>query len=281
VAAATELLAFTARVLDLPGAHSQVNADLAGALLAEATVASARRNSDWDRLAEACASDNRRKVRDALLARIGARQGQGRSYAIDITALVPAIAAVKRTWTLTPPPDEAPTEFKRLYADLQGRLDQAIAGELTRLRAWHERVTAALETDGSPADIADAFTRAAEAAWESGSFEPKRLRGEFGETARVLRRTRFSVIREVGDLIGQPPRPVTGKLLSDLAVDRARPMAEIDQFVSQAAQIIDASQASATQQISTLKAGGGSRDELFSLGAALGELEELFRKARG
>jgi hypothetical protein len=258
-----------------------VNADLAGALLTEVTAPPARRNSDWDRLAEACASDNRRKVRDALLARIGARQGQGRPYAIDITALVPAITTVKRTWALTPPPDEAPAEFKRLHADVQGRLDRAIADEFVRLRAWHERVTAALETDSSPADISDAFTRAAEAAWESGSFEPKRLRGEFAETAKVLRRTRFSVIREVGNLIGQPSQPVTGKLLSDLAVDRARPMAEIDQFVSQAAQIIGASQANATQQISTLKAGGGSKDELLSLEAALGELEELFRKARG
>ena len=57
-------------------------------------------------------------------------------------------------------------------------------------------------------------------------------------------------------------------------------MAEIDQFVSQATQIISASQERATQQISTLKAGGGSKDELPSLQAALGELEELFRKAR-
>ena len=161
---------------------------------------------------------------------------------------MPAITAIKRTWTLTSPPDEAPTEFKRLYSDVQGRLDQAITDELARLRAWHERVTAALEVDGSPADIADTVTRAAEAAVASGSFEPQRLRGEFDETARVFRRTRYSVIREVGDLIAQAPQPVTGKLLSDLAVDRGRPMAEIDQFVSQATQIISASQERATQQ---------------------------------
>ena len=141
-------------------------------------------------------------------------------------------------------------------------------------------MTAALEVDGSPADIAETVTRAAEAAVASGSFEPQRLRREFDETARVFRRTRYSVIREVGDLIAQAPQPVTGKLLSDLAVDRGRPMAEIDQFVSQATQIISASQERATQQISTLKAGGGSKDELPSLQAALGELEELFRKAR-
>ena len=280
VSAATELLVFTARVLDLPGAHSQLTADLASALLTNATVESPRRNSAWDKLTDACASDNRRKVRDALLGRIGARQGQGRPYAIDITALVPAITAIKRTWTLTSPPDEAPNEFKRLYSDVQGRLDQAITAELARLRAWHERVTAALEVDGSPADIADTVTRAVEVAVASGSFEPQRLRGEFDETARVFRRTRYSVIREVGDLIAQEPQPVTGKLLSDLAVDRGRPMAEIDQFVSQATQIITASQERATQQINTLKAGGGSKDELPSLQAALGELEELFRKAR-
>ena len=281
VAAAIELLAFTARVLDLPGAHSQVNADLVSALLAEVTAPSARRNSDWDRLAEACASDNRRKVRDALLARISARQGQGRPYAIDITALVPAITAIKRTWTLTSPPDQAPTEFKRLYADVQGRLDQAITGELERLRAWHEHVTAALDTDASPADIADAVTRASEAAVASGSFEPQRLRSELDATARAFRRTRYSVIRDVGDLIAQAPQSVTGRLLSDLAVDRARPMTEIGQFVSQAAQILSASQERAIQQISTLKSGGGSQDELTSLQAALNELDELFREARG
>ena len=99
---------------------ARLNADLASALLTSATVEPPRRNSAWDKLADACASDNRRKVRDALLGRIGARQGQGRPYAIDITALVPAITAIKRTWTLTSPPDEAPTEFKRLYSDVQG-----------------------------------------------------------------------------------------------------------------------------------------------------------------
>jgi hypothetical protein len=281
VAAATELLAFTARVLDLPGGHSQVNADLAGALLTEITAAPARRNSDWDRLAEACASDYRRKVRDALLARIGARQGTGRAYAVDFTALVPAITAIKRTWTLAPPPDEAPIEFKRLYGEVQGRLDQAITSELVRLQTWYERVIAALGAETSPADIVEAFTRAAEAALESGSFEPQRLRGEFDETARAFRRTRYSVIAEVGDLMSNAPHSLTGKLLSELAVDRARPMAEIDQFVGQATQIISASETRATQQISTLKTGGGSKDALLSLLDALGELEELFRKARG
>ena len=282
VSAAAELLLFTARVLDLPGAHSQLNGDLAGALLADvanATPNAPRRDAAWDRLTDACASDNRRKVRDALLGRIGARQGHGRPHAIDLTALVPAISAMKRTWTLTLPPDEAPTEFKRLYADVQGRLDQAITGELERLRAWFDHVTAALDTDASPADIADAVTRAADAAVASGSFEPQRLRSELDATARAFRRTRYSVIREVSELIAQAPQPVTGKLLSDLAVDRVRPMTEIGQFVSQAREIVSASQERAAQQISILKAGGGSKDELTSLQAALAELDELFRKA--
>lgn len=279
VIAAAQLLAFTARVLDLPGAHSQVNADVAGALLTDVTAQPASRNSAWDRLVDACASDNRRKVRDALLARIGARQGQGRPHAIDITALAPAITAIKRTWALTQPPDDAPNEFKRLYGEVQGRLDQAIADELMRLRSWHERVTAALDINGSPPDIADVVGRATGAAMASGSFEPQRLRAEFDETARAFRRARYSVVREVGELIAQQTQPMTGKLLSDLAVDRARPMAEIDQFVSQAAQIIGASQARAKQQISILKAGGGSQDELLSIQAALKELEGLFRKA--
>jgi hypothetical protein len=281
VAAATELLVFTARILDLPGAHSQVNADLASALLTDVTAAPARRHSAWDRLADACASDNRRKVRDALLARTGARQGQGRPYAIDITALIPAITAIKRTWTLTPPPDEAPTEFKRLHGEIQSRLDQAITDEAARLGAWHERVTAVLEPAGSPAAIADTITRAVQDAIASGSFEPQRLRDEFDQTTRTFRRTRYSVIQEVGDIISQASVAATGKRLSDLAIDRTHPMSEIDQFVSQATQIISASQARAAQQISTLKAGGGGEDELVSLQTELEELEELIRRACG
>jgi hypothetical protein len=281
VPTATEMLSLTARILDLPGAHGQTNADLVNALLADATGMAGHRNSTWDQLANASASDNRRKVREALLARITARQGTGGPQAIDITALVPAITAFKRTWSLRPPPDEAPTEFKRLYGDVQGKLDVAISGELERLRAWHERVTAVLEPVDSPAEIADTVARAVQAAMQSGSFEPQRLRDEFDESARVFRRTRYSVIREVGELVAQAPSLTVGKLLSDLAVDRSRPMAEIDQFLSQAAQIISASQARAAQQITTLKAGGGSKDELLSLQTALDDLKELFRKACG
>jgi hypothetical protein len=281
VPTATEMLSLTARVLDLPGAHGQTNADLVNALLSDGTGMAGRRNSTWDQLANASASDYRRKIRDALLARIAARQGTGGPLAIDITALVPAITAFKRTWSLTPPPDEAPNEFKRLYGDVQGKLDVAIRGELERLRAWHERVTAVLEPVDSPTEIADTIARAAQAAMRSGSFEPQRLRDEFDESARVFRRTRYSVIREVGDLVAQASLLTVGKLLSDLAVDRTRPMAEIDQFLNQASQVISASQARAAQQISTLKAGGGSKDELLSLQAALRDLKELFRKACG
>jgi hypothetical protein len=281
VAAATELLVFTARILDLPGAHSQVNADLVSALLTDLTVVPPRRNDAWDRLADASASDNRRKVRDALLARIGARQGQGRPQAIDITAVVAALTTIKRTWALTRPPDEAPNEFKRLYNDVQSRLEQAVADEITRLRAWHEHVGAELATGDTPADIADFVTRGVDVALESGSFEPQRLRGEFHETTKAFRRTRYSVIAEIGDLLDQASLPATGKLLSDLAMDRAQPMAEIDRFVGQAAEIMSASRARAKQQIATLEAGTGGKDELLSLKAMLGELEELFREARG
>ena len=281
VPTATEILSLTARILDLPGAHGQTNADLVNALLADATGMAGHRNSTWDQLANASASDNRRKVRDALLARIAARQGTGGPQAIDITALVPSITAFKRTWSLRPPPDEAPNEFKRLYGDVQGKLDVAISGELERLRAWHERVTAVLEPVDSPVEIADTVARAVQAAMQSGSFEPQRLRDEFDESARVFRRTRYSVIREVGDLVAQASSLTVGKLLSDLAIDRSRPMAEIDQFLSQAAQIISASEGRAAQQIATLKAGGGSKDELLSLQTALDDLKELFRKACG
>ena len=279
VAAATELLAFTARVLDLPGAHSQTNAELANALLTDATGMPVRRNSAWDRLADACAADSRRKVKDALLVRIGARQGTGRPHAIDITALVPPLTTFKRTWVLTPPRDEAPTEFERLYKEVQAKLGDAITDELERLRAWHKRVTAALDPDGSPGQIADATTRATQAAVQSGIFEPLRLRNEFDETTRAFRRTRYSVIGEVGDLVAQASSLAAGKLLSELAVDRSRPIAEIDRFVTQAAQIVDASRVRAEQQIQTFQAGTGGKNQVLSLRAALDELEDLIREA--
>jgi hypothetical protein len=279
VAAATELLVFTARVLDLPGAHSQTNADLVNALLTDVGGTAVRRNTAWDKLAIACASDSRRKVRDALLARVGARQGTGRPYAVDITGMFAAITTLKRTWSLSPPPDDAPTEFKRLYNDVQSRLQEAIDDELERLRAWHQHVTAALDPDVTPADIADIVAKAALAALEAGSFEPQRLRQDFDETVRAFRRTRYSVIREIGDLVSEAPSLSIGKLLSDLAIDRSRPMTEIDRFVTQARQILDASRARAKQQVATFQAAGAGKDELLSLEASLDAMERAIREA--
>jgi hypothetical protein len=278
VASATELLAFTARILNLPGAHSHANADLASALLTDVIASVARRNNRWDKLADACASDNRRKIRDALLARIGARQGNGRAQAIDITALVPTIATFRRTWTLTEPPDEAPGHFQRLYREIQRWRESAISDELTRLGAWHERVTAALDPTASPAEVADAVVKAAQAAMQAGSFEPPRLRNELEEAARAFRRTRYSVIREVGDLVAQAPTLSAGRLLSDLATDRSRPMADIDRFVSQATQAIDASSARARQLILTYQAGGGGNADLTALQGALEAIQEIMQE---
>jgi len=279
VSAATEQLAFTARILSLPGGHSQTAAELTNALLTDASGTMDRRNTGWDRLTDACASDFRRKVRDALLTRVGARQGTGRPHAIDITALTPAITALKRTWVMTPPPDDAPVEFKRLYSDVQSKLDGAVVDELARLRAWHDRVSVAVDVDGAPAEISDAVARAAQAALEAGIFEPQRLRIEFGETAKAFRRTRFSVLREVGDIIAQAPTQSPGKLLSDLAVDRSRPMSEIERFVSQAVQIIDASRARATQQIGAFQTGEDGIGAVRSLEAKLDAIEKRIHEA--
>jgi hypothetical protein len=276
VVAATELLVFTARVLDLPGAHSQINAELINAALSDPGASPARRGSAWDRLVDACASDNRRRVREVLLARVGARQGTGRPQAIDATSIQPAVTAFKRSWTLTPPNDAAPNEFKRLFADIDGRLREAIEDEARRLRQWHDTVAGELDAEANAADIADALARSSQAALEAGVFEPSRLRSEFEDTIRAFRRTRFSVVREIAEIVAGAESQQLGKLLSDLsASERTRPMQEIDLFRRQAATIVDASTERATQQIATLRSGGGGADEIASLDESLEKLAKV------
>jgi hypothetical protein len=217
-------------------------------------------------------------VRDALLARVGARQGIGRPQAIDVTAVQPAVTAFKRSWTLEAPGDAAPTEFKRLFSDIDSRQREAIDDELRRLGEWYDAVTAEFDTEGSATDIADVVARAAQRALEAGVFEPTRLRSEFDETVKLFRRTRFSVAREVNEIVVGAPSQQAGKLLSDLASsDRTRPMDEVDRFRRQASTIIDASTERARQQIAILRSAGGGADELASLRASL----EQLRRALG
>jgi hypothetical protein len=279
VVAATELLALTARVLNLPGAHSQTNGDLTNALLTDASGVTLLRNTAWDKLTTACAGEDRRRVRDALLARISARQGIGRPQAVDTSRVSTALTAFKRTWTLTSPPDSAPSEFRQLYAAVQARLHDAIDEELTRLRSWRDRVTEALDPTSAPAEIVDAVSRAAQAAMESGSFEPPQLRQDFEETAKVFRRSKYSVIREVGILLDEANSYPLGKLLSELAIDRSRPMAEIDRFVAEARQIIAASRQRARQQISAFQAGAVGLDGVSELQTSLAAIETAIREA--
>jgi len=281
VQSATELLILSARILDVPGAHAQTNVELLNALLAEAPPTASRRGSAWDRLVDACSSDNRRKVRDALLDRIGARQGGGpTSHAIETGVLSGALTAFKRSWVLSEPPDAAPTEFKRLYADIQGRIDPAVAEELERLRSWHERTTAAIDPSASPADISDAVAEAAEAALSAGIFEPQRLRTEFTETARVFRRTRFSVVKEIGEVVATAKSQPLGKLLSDLAMDRSRPIAEIDRFVTSTEMLLSASVDRGRQPADVLRAGGSADGDLRALFDLLGTLRTVLESER-
>lgn len=273
VAAAVELLMFSARALDLPGSHSNLNVDLVNALLSDSSSTVSRRGSSWDKLAEACSSDSRRKVRDSLLARVGARQGAGRPQAVDVTALIPAVTAFKKTWALSEPPDHAPKEFRRLYTDITGRLEEAQADELQRLRDWCEGVVEWLPTDGTAAEAADAFASAAELAMTAGIFEPRRLQEPFQETARMFRRTRMATIREVQELVAAGEKQPAGKLLSDLATDRQRSMTEIERFVEQTKEILESSTERAHLQIQALSESGASDEELGSLAAQLNDLE--------
>lgn len=280
VQSATELLIFTARILDLPGAHAQTNAELINALLSDPPPSLPRRGTTWDRLVDACASDNRRKVREALLGRVGARQGGGRTaHAVEVAGVAAALTAFKRNWVLAEPADNAPSEFKRLYTDIQSRLEDAVREELDRLRAWHDRVTQTIDPEVAPSDIADVVADAAELALTAGIFEPQRLRMEFTETTRAFRKTRYSVIKEIGAVVATTDSQSPGKLLSDLALDRSRPAAEIDRFITQAEQLVSASQDRGRQQIEALRAGGGADADLRGLAEALDQLGDVLREA--
>lgn len=269
---AVELLMFAARIADIPGSHSNLNADLVDALVADSATPAVRRGNAWDRLVDACVSDSRRKVRDSLLARVGARQGTGRPQAIDLTAILPAVTAFKRTWTLTVPPADAPKEYRRLHADIESRLDEALAEELERVRAWCERVTEWLPAEATAVEIADEFASAAAKALTAGIFEPRRLRDTFDETSKLFRRTRLATVRELQDLVGSDERS-EGKLLSDLAIDRQKSMMEIDRFVEQSKEIVRGSIERARIQLATFSEGAGAADHLQVLKARLTELE--------
>ena len=280
VQSATELLIFTARVLDLPGAHAQTNAELINALLSDPSPTLQRRGTAWDRLVDASTSDNRRKVREALLGRIGGvRAADALRTQLRSLGTAAALTAFKRNWFLADPADNAPSEFKRLYTDIQNRLDDAIREELDRLRTWHDRVTQTIDPEGNPSDIADVVADAAEAALTAGIFEPQRLRTEFAEATRTFRKTRYSVIKEIGDVLAGADSQPLGKLLSDLALDRSRPAAEIERFITQADQLVGASQARGRQQIEALRAGGGADTELRGLVEALDQLRDVLREA--
>jgi hypothetical protein len=136
-----------------------------------------------------------------------------------------------------------------------------------------------VDPDASAVDIADTVAEAAAAALEAGIFEPQRLRTEFPDTTRTFRRTRYSVIREVGEVVDHAPSQPLGKLLSDLAIDRGRAIVEIERFVRQAEQLLNASRERGLQQIATLRAGGGSESDLDALRHSLRELKAALDKA--
>jgi hypothetical protein len=189
------------------------------------------------------------------------------------------LTAFKRTWVLTQPADNAPTVFKRLYGDIRSRLDDGVREELDRLQKWHERTTRAIDQESSPTEVADLVADAAERALTAGVFEPQRLRTEFAETIRTFRKTRYSVIKEIGDVVASAASQPLGKLLSDLALDRSRPVTEIDRFVIQGQQLLTASMERGHQQIDALRAGGGADDDLRSLVEMLDSLQSVLGDA--
>lgn len=282
VTSGVELLMISARILDLPGAHSNVNADLIGALLSDPPNQRPRRSPEWDRLADACASDNRRSVKDALLTRIGARQGGGTTvHAIDTIGLISALTKLKRTWTLTPLPEEAPQEFKRLADAIGNRLQTGVDAELARLKSWHDTAIAALGDATSAPEVADKVAVAAADAVAAGSFDPARLRSEFDETTKAFRKTKYSVVGAVGDVLtGAGATTNTGKLLTDVAADRTRSMDEIAKFVEQSTQILQASRLRAEQQLTTLRGSGEGTDALQKLRTTLEQLESVLSEAQ-
>ncbi len=71
-----------------------------------------------------------------------------------------------------------------------------------------------------------------------------------------------------------------GKLLSDLAMDRSRPIAEIDRFVTSTEMLLSASVDRGRQQADVLRAGGSADRDLRALFDLLGTLRTVLESER-
>jgi hypothetical protein len=71
-----------------------------------------------------------------------------------------------------------------------------------------------------------------------------------------------------------------GKLLSDLAIDRSRPIAEIDRFVTSTEIILSASVDRGRQQADVLRAGGSADGDLRALFDLLDTLRTVLESER-
>jgi hypothetical protein len=99
VAAVAQALYVSARALDLPGAHSNVDSEVLKTVLhpGPTGLSSATSGEGWHKFRAACAT-HRGTARDFLLRRLAARQGAGNVlYGIDASRLLDVVKPVRKT----------------------------------------------------------------------------------------------------------------------------------------------------------------------------------------
>jgi hypothetical protein len=138
--------------------------------------------------------------------------------------------------------------------------------ELARLKEWHDFVFEHLPSDQDPEALANALRAMVSAARQLGVLGPPQLASSIDEEIRAFRRSRLSVVADVGALIDQARKWTQGRLLGELAEDRDRPMREIQQFVRDTDAIIRDTHARLGQQERTLAAAGGTEGMALLVG---------------
>lgn len=165
-----------ARILNLEGASSNIDADNLSAMLAEAPGnqgISGDSPTLWQRL-KSGAHSSRADLRNALLSLISARQGTGdKIYALDTTPLLEAISDLRaKKWVLE---DDPASYFNLPSQGLREHLRRLRDSKIITERAkeitdWADRVTAAFGTDFDPTELVANMRAAVIEARNAGVF---------------------------------------------------------------------------------------------------------------
>jgi hypothetical protein len=165
-----------ARILNLPGASSNTDAENLSAMLFEAPPdagVSGEPQNQWDRL-KLGAHRSRNELRSAILSLVSARQGTGEKiHAIDSTALLEAISELRvKKWVLE---DDPAPHFNMPSQGLREHLRQLrsttpVSQRADEIISWADRVAEAFGTDFDATELVATMRAAVVEARDAGVF---------------------------------------------------------------------------------------------------------------